>query len=742
MKYESKKLKSRIGIALTAAAVTALPMTAFAAEDAAMDSYDLDTVEVVGQRPVSQPVETVEEPAEETPNVYAGGQVSNTVTLGALGEKKALDVPFNIVGYTEAQIKNTQVSLLADLLANDPSVSNQTLSGVSSAWNVRGFKSQHQDVQLNGLYGIAPRFYGGTESLERVDVLKGPAVLLSGIAPNGSLGGVVNYTTKRAGKEPLNRITMSYGDGGIFTQQIDIGRRTTDGKAGVRVNVLNRNGDSSFDEHNRTNSLAIGADYQGERYRIGFDYGLVYNKVEDQQYQVTVGKNDAVGSALRTAWGSMPRVSHDTKFGAYGGYRTLHEHYGMVSGEYDFSKNWMGFLKFGMRTTKMESIDNNFLVNRADGRTGVTYNYKNQLNKADSIEFGVRGKVQTGALKHELTLAANRIHYTRYMRNRKIGTGTTNFWNINLQIPNNPYNWSQPKNDENTLTGFSVADIISTADERWQFVIGGRQQNVKIDNYNTTTGKIKSSYDKSVFTPAFALVYKPKASMSVYANYMQGLDAGDAVVTADDAANDGTAFAPFKTKQYEFGVKYDFGRWATTISAFNIKSPTLIADIANPVGTKYNYYPTGEVRHRGLEWNFFGEPVKGTRLIGGLMLLDAKYTKSQGGAYNGNRVPATSRWSGVLGLEHDLKSVPGLTFTTRLTYNSSAYINEANDFSIKPWTTWDLGARYKFNAGSTPMTVRMDVYNVTNRNYWRALINNGVFLGKERTFMLSVTADF
>ena len=53
VKYESKKLKSRIGIALTAAAVTALPMTAFAAEDAAMDSYDLDTVEVVGQRPVS-----------------------------------------------------------------------------------------------------------------------------------------------------------------------------------------------------------------------------------------------------------------------------------------------------------------------------------------------------------------------------------------------------------------------------------------------------------------------------------------------------------------------------------------------------------------------------------------------------------------------------------------------------------------------------------------------------------------
>lgn len=41
-----------------------------------------------------------------------------------------------------------------------------------------------------------------------------------------------------------------------------------------------------------------------------------------------------------------------------------------------------------------------------------------------------------------------------------------------------------------------------------------------------------------------------------------------------------------------------------------------------------------------------------------------------------------------------------------------------------------------------PLTLRGDVYNVTNRNYWRALQNNGVFLGKSRTFLLSLTADF
>lgn len=159
MKYESKKLKSRIGIALTAAAVTALPMTAFAAEDTAMDSYDLDTVEVVGQRPVSQPVE----PVEETPNVYAGGQIARQSHLGVLGERDFMEVPFNVTTFNNELIENQQANSVVDVIVNDPSVADLTLSTVSQAWMIRGFKAQQQDTQLNGLYGVAPRFYGGTE---------------------------------------------------------------------------------------------------------------------------------------------------------------------------------------------------------------------------------------------------------------------------------------------------------------------------------------------------------------------------------------------------------------------------------------------------------------------------------------------------------------------------------------------------------------------------------------------------
>lgn len=207
-------------------------------------------------------MEPVTENEEEAPAAYAGGQVSTSVQLGVLGDRPTLDVPFNITGYTNKMMEDNQVATVDDVIVHDPSVSDQTLSGVSSAWNIRGFKAQQQDVQLNGLYGIAP---------------------------NGSLGGTINYITKRAGSEPLNRVKILYGSDSVFTQQVDFGRRTDDGKAGLRINVLNRNGETSFDEHVRTDSITIGADYKGDRYRLGFDYGYVYNKVSDQQYQLTIG---------------------------------------------------------------------------------------------------------------------------------------------------------------------------------------------------------------------------------------------------------------------------------------------------------------------------------------------------------------------------------------------------------------------------------------------------------------------
>lgn len=165
MRYETKRLKSSIRLALMTA-IAALPMTAFAAADEP-EVYDLEEVEVVGVH------ETAASGESEQPSVYAGGQIARTSHLGVLGERDFMDVPFNVTTFNKDMMENKQATSVVDIITNDASVSDQTLSGASQAWYIRGFKSQQQDVQFNGLYGVAPRFYAGVEGLERVELLKG-----------------------------------------------------------------------------------------------------------------------------------------------------------------------------------------------------------------------------------------------------------------------------------------------------------------------------------------------------------------------------------------------------------------------------------------------------------------------------------------------------------------------------------------------------------------------------------------
>ena len=82
----------------------------------------------------------MEEPAE-TPNVYAGGKIARQSTLGVLGTRDFMDVPFNVTSFNNRMIENQQASSVVDIIVNDPSVADLTLSSVSQAWMIRGFKA-------------------------------------------------------------------------------------------------------------------------------------------------------------------------------------------------------------------------------------------------------------------------------------------------------------------------------------------------------------------------------------------------------------------------------------------------------------------------------------------------------------------------------------------------------------------------------------------------------------------------
>ena len=126
-----------------------------------------------------------EAPINENDEV-AGGQLARTADFGALGNRDTMTTPMSITTFTDKTISNVQADNIVDVIALDASTNNQSLSGASQAWAIRGFRAQQQDVSFNGVHGVAPRFYTGVEGVDRVEVLKGASTLLYGISPQRS----------------------------------------------------------------------------------------------------------------------------------------------------------------------------------------------------------------------------------------------------------------------------------------------------------------------------------------------------------------------------------------------------------------------------------------------------------------------------------------------------------------------------------------------------------------------------
>jgi len=53
---------------------------------------------------------------------FLDGQVAHGGRLGVLGEQKAMDVPFNVIGYTSKLVQDQQAKTIADVVSNDAGV--------------------------------------------------------------------------------------------------------------------------------------------------------------------------------------------------------------------------------------------------------------------------------------------------------------------------------------------------------------------------------------------------------------------------------------------------------------------------------------------------------------------------------------------------------------------------------------------------------------------------------------------
>ena len=271
-------------------------------------------------------------------------------------------------------------------------------------------------------------------------------------------------------------------------------------------------------------------------------------------------------------------------------------------------------------------------------------------------------------------------------------------------------------------------------DDRLHISLGLRHQRIKTTNHNVLSASNNNNYDRSVSTPAIGIVVQPIKHLSLYANYIEGLSKGDIAPPA--AVNYGEVLAPYKSKQYETGIKYDAGHFMTTVAVFQIEKPS--GGLDNGV-----FSANGEQRNRGVELYGYGTLLPSLRAMGGITLIDSEITSAATSSLIGNRPIGTSKQQANLGLEWDPALIRDMTLTADLVYTGSQYVNQANTLRIPSWTRIDVGARYQTKIAGRHTTLRATIQNLTDRAYWSGITSWGaVSPAIPRTFVLSASFDF
>ncbi|WP_288759860.1 TonB-dependent siderophore receptor, partial [uncultured Brevundimonas sp.] len=592
------------------------------------------------------------------PGAAAGGQVATGGRVGLFGNLDAMDTPFASTSYTEKLVRDQQSRSIGDVLQNDPVVRvSKGFGNFQELYVIRGFPVYSDDMTYNGLYGVLPRQFVAAELVERVEVFHGATAFLNGAAPGGSgVGGAFNLVPKRAGFQPLTRLTAGVSGRDEIYAAADLARRFgQDDEWGARLNLVSRDGEGSVEgEDGQLRVVGLGLDRRGDRARFSADLGWQDHRIDAPRPTVTPA-------------GAIPAPpSADVNFAQPWTYTDEEQLFGAARGEFDLTDDVTVWAAFGGRQGK----EDNVLANPTAQADGTLSAYRFDNVREDTVwsgDIGVRADLTTGPVGHRLVASASQVQSkseNAYAFSSFAGFPSDLYNPVFTPAPNPDFfvggDLDDPGVTERVKTSsVAVADMLSLFDGRLLATIGARYQEIETKSYDYNTGAGLSSYSSDAITPAFALVYKPSNAISLYANYAEALVPGTtapAVVNGVPVVNAGEVLEPYRAEQMEVGAKYDAGSFGGTLSVFRTTLPSAYFDADTRV-----YSDGGEQENQGVELTVFGEPITGLRLIGGATWLNTEINQALNPTLEGKAAIGVPDFQINANVEWDVPGLDGLT---------------------------------------------------------------------------------
>ena len=676
------------------------------------------------------------------------------------------ETPKTIFVIPRDMLEQQQVTSLEQALKNVPGITISTGEGNGGQngdqFRIRGLSAKG-DIYVDGLrdFGAYRRDIFNTNSVE---VIKGPAGESFGV---GNQGGLINQTSKKAGKGTRTSIDQNFGSGATYRTMVD-GNYQLGETTAVRVNGMFQQGKVPDRNHVEDDRRGLAIDFgtglgtptewhmnYAYLHRSGPpDYGVPMAEGSDGVYRPITeydvpglsrstsyvrntdrDTSDAhvVTSLFQTKFGNGITLNNDTRFSYY---------------DRDFS----GTNPAGVdQATLQKLLAGGNAPLRYGARGGMTY-----MQRGWGLQnvVSAKGEFHTGSLRHR-AMAGLDINHQR--DHRDIGTWTGRLNNQTIVNPvfdastNASASYVATRDANSTNVGLFMNDRVWLTEQ--VSLLGSLRWDYFRSEYETSASAVGGTADAKKLSPAISAIWEPTGDSMFYASFSRsyrpvGTDIALAVGGVQtEVPRAGFASEPERSDTMEVGAKVDFldKRLGLTGALFQVRKSN--AYTVDPVtGAVANgFSESGEGRRiRGVEMGLTGRITTNWSTNFAYTYLDGEVTAAAKPALVGKVAPGVPHHNVTLWTAYDIPQtlvpLPGkLTLGGGVQYASGYWANSDNTGRVPDRFSLDAMLAYtqgKFRAS-------LNGYNLTNSlNYVSAFNASRAVPASGRTVLFNVGMTF
>jgi catecholate siderophore receptor len=351
-------------------------------------------------------------------------------------------------------------------------------------------------------------------------------------------------------------------------------------------------------------------------------------------------------------------------------------------------------------------------------------------NSVASNQTSLSGRFATGALRHAANAGVEFTSEEQFAPTLS-GLGTrapVDIFHPNSRDPVTGYAPARTKafsrGDSRTVAfyGFDSVEL----NNRWQVSGGLRWEHYDTrfrsqDATGATTADLSGA--DGMVSGKVGVLFRVNANANAYVSYGTSVTppgSANFTLSAQNNNQNNPNVKPQDSTNFEVGSKWDFGggRLSVNAAAFRTENTNVIFTVdATAVPPVYNQDDGQLVK--GVALGAMGRITDRWEVLANFSYLDSRQ-RSQNPANNGRRLTLTPEWSSSIWTTYRMPRNVSIGGGVRQT--DAVFINAANTIASPGYHLLDALAEYPLNSH---LSLRLNVYNLTDRTYIRNVNNNG-----------------